>query len=59
MVERDGQVLNFSTKQNSGHKLLDWEVKEMIERAQPPPGFPDDMSGAGLALVVPVDLSLR
>ncbi|WP_421935206.1 TonB family protein [Pelagibius sp.] len=59
VMDRDGQVLDFSIKQTSGYKLLDREVKEMIERAQPLPGFPDDMAGARLALVVPVDFSLR
>ncbi|HIC81184.1 MAG TPA: TonB family protein [Kiloniellaceae bacterium] len=59
VMDRDGQVLDFSIKQTSGHKLLDREAKEMIERAQPLPEFPVDMAGARLALVVPVDFSLR
>ncbi len=59
VVDRDGRVLDFSIKQTSGHTVLDREAKDMIERAQPLPRFPDHMAGALLALVVPVDFSLR
>ncbi|WP_299392678.1 energy transducer TonB [Pelagibius sp.] len=59
VMDRDGRVLDFSIKQTSGHRVLDREAKDMIERAQPLPRFPDHMAGARLALVVPVDFSLR
>lgn len=59
VVARDGKVTDFSIEQSSAHKLLDDEVRKMIERSQPMPKIPPDMNKASLELVVPVRFMLR
>ena len=59
VMDRDGRVLDFRIQKSSGHDLLDHEVEEMIQRAQPLPQMPDSMSQARLELVVPVQFLLR
>ena len=43
----------------NGPALLDREVAEMIQRADPMPAMPDDMDKTELALVVPIQFQLR
>ncbi len=59
VVGRDGIVLNYDLRESSGYDVLDREVREMIERAQPLPKMPDSMQQASLELVLPVQFQLR
>lgn len=59
VMDREGQVLEYRIQESSGHRLLDQEVTAMIERARPLPQMPDEMPGAQLELVVPVEFFLR
>jgi len=58
VVDREGRVVEYSIRESSGHRILDEEVAAMIERAQPLPGFPDDLQRSRLELVVPVQFLL-
>jgi hypothetical protein len=53
------RVLEFRITQSSGSELLDREVADMIERAQPLPKMPDSMTQTRLKLVVPVQFFLQ
>jgi protein TonB len=44
---------------SSGHPELDSEVMAMIQRAQPLPAFPPQMTQSSVQLVVPIRFSLR
>lgn len=59
VVDREGNVLESSIKESSGHRLLDKEVKAMIKRAEPLPKIPDAMRQAKLEITVPVEFFLR
>ncbi len=59
VMDREGRVITHRLEESSGHRLLDREVEEMIERAQPLPKMPDHMSQAQLELIVPVQFFLR
>jgi len=59
VMDRDGQVLDFSIRQSSGHSSLDQEVAAMIERAQPLPRMPDSMTQNRQEFVIPVQFFLR
>ena len=59
VMDRDGYVLNYRIDRSSGYDLLDREVEEMIQRAQPLPPLPAEMTQARLELVVPVQFQLR
>jgi periplasmic protein TonB len=58
VIDREGRVMEYSIRESSGHRILDEEVAAMIERAQPLPGFPDDLQRSRLELVVPVQFFL-
>lgn len=58
VIDREGRVIEYRIRESSGHEILDEEVAAMIERAQPLPGFPDDMPRARLELVVPIQFLL-
>ena len=58
-VDRSGHVLARQIVKSSGFPDLDQEVIAMIERAQPLPPFPPDMTDAKLDLTVPIRFSLR
>jgi len=59
VMDGNGRVLEYRLEKSSGHALLDREVKEMIERAQPLPRIPEHMQQTRLELVVPVRFSLH
>lgn len=59
VMNPEGRVLSYRIERSSGHRLLDEEVREMIERASPLPAMPDGMQQARLELVVPVSFFLR
>ena len=54
VIDRNGTVLSIVLEKPSGHAILDREAVEMIERAEPFPIMPGDMSGEVLELRVPV-----
>lgn len=59
IIDREGRVISYRVQQSSGHTILDREVEEMIERAQPLPRMPDGMGQARLELIVPVQFRLK
>jgi protein TonB len=58
-MNRDGKVLTARIERGSGFAALDQEVLALIERAQPLPVFPAEITAAQLELVVPVQFSMR
>jgi protein TonB len=58
-VDRTGHVLSHEIVQSSGHPDLDAEASSMIERAQPLPAFPANMTQDQLDLTVPVRFYLE
>ena len=58
-IDRDGRLLAYRIERSSGHRMLDTETIAMINRAQPLPPIPGDMSRDKLEVVVPVQFSLR
>jgi protein TonB len=58
-VTRAGEVTDFGIERSTGHLLLDEEVLEMIQRAQPLPKMPPEMRGSRVELLVPVQFFLR
>jgi protein TonB len=59
VVDRNGHVLTHRLERSSGHRDLDREVEAMLDRAQPLPPMPAEMTQAQLELVVPVQFFLR
>jgi periplasmic protein TonB len=58
-MDRTGHVLLKSIARASGHRALDQETLELLERAQPLPAPPTDMPGERFEFVVPVQFQLR
>ncbi len=58
-MDREGTVLSASIERSSGHPLLDEETLTLIERAQPLPLPPEDVTGEVLEFVVPVEFFLN
>jgi periplasmic protein TonB len=58
-LDRRGRVLSRHIVRSSGHPELDSEVMAMIQRAQPLPAFPPEMTQSSVQLVVPIRFSLR
>jgi len=52
-------VLSYNLARSSGIAALDEEVVALIQRAQPLPAPPSELSGARFELVAPVEFSLR
>ena len=59
LVTRGGEVGDFGIEKSSGHSLLDEEVREMIQRAQPLPKIPPEMHESEVELLIPVQFFLR
>ena len=59
VVDRHGRVLTHRIDRSTGHGDLDREVEEMLNRAQPLPEMPSDMTQAQIEVVVPVQFYLR
>lgn len=59
VMDKRGRVIDFRIQKSSGFKMLDREVEEMIQRAQPLPQIPEDMNRDRLELVVPAQFMLR
>ncbi len=58
-MDRSGRVLSYALAKSSGYEALDAEVLAMIERAQPLPPLPAEISDAVVEIVVPVQFTLR
>jgi protein TonB len=58
-MDRHGRVTSSQINKSSGFELLDDEVLELIQRAQPLPAPPPEVPGDPISLVVPVAFSLR
>ena len=58
-VDRDGNVLSYEIRESSGYRSLDNEVAKMIERAQPLPEFPVEMTQARLKILVPISFAIH
>lgn len=55
MMDRQGRVLSSRLERSSGFAVLDREAVELPKRAQPLPKPPEDVEGATIELVVPVE----
>lgn len=58
-VSRAGRVLSSRLARSSGHAALDAETMAMIQRAQPLPAFPPDISQSSMSVTVPVRFAIR
>ena len=58
-IDRQGKVLASQINRSSGFELLDDEVLALIQRAQPLPSPPAEVTGDRIELQVPVAFSLR
>lgn len=58
-VDRQGNVLSYRIDESSGHAALDRAVEEMIERAQPLPPMPDEITATEMEVVLPVAFRLE
>jgi protein TonB len=58
-MTRDGRVLSFGLASSSGHEALDREALSLLDRAQPLPPLPPEVSQATIELVVPLRFQLR
>lgn len=58
-IDRNGKLLNHRIERSSGYPMLDRETIAMVNRANPLPPIPPDMSRDRLEVVVPVQFSLR
>ncbi len=58
-LDRQGRVLSFRLDKSSGFTLLDEEVLELIQRAQPVPAPPPEIPGDRIEVLVPVAFSLH
>jgi protein TonB len=59
VLDRSGRLLSFSIVRSSGHEALDREVEAMIHRAAPFPPLPVELASEKLAVLVPIEFSLR
>jgi len=57
-MNHQGRVLKFKLERGSGHEVLDTEVLQMIQRAQPLPAPPADMPDP-VELVIPVQFKVH
>ena len=58
-IDRQGKVLLSQINKSSGFELLDDEVLALLQRAQPLPSPPPEISGERIELLVPVAFFLR
>ena len=59
VLDRYGRVLSYDLRQKLRFAALDEEVVALIQRAQPLPAPPPELSGTRFELVAPVEFSLR
>ena len=58
-VNRNGQVSDGRIAKSSGSAKLDSETLAMLQRAQPLPAFPPEMTQGSLSFAAPIRFSLR
>jgi len=58
-IDRSGGVHNARIARSSGSSVLDRETLELVARAQPLPPPPSEMSGASIAVTVPIRYNFR
>jgi periplasmic protein TonB len=58
-VDRGGGVHHARIVRSSGSSLLDRETLTLVERAQPLPPPPPEISGAQIEIVVPIRYNIR
>ena len=58
-MDRDGNVLASNIQKSSGYDALDQETLALLQRAQPLPKPPADVTGNPIDLVVPVEFYLN
>ena len=58
-LDRQGRVLSFRLDKSSGFTLLDDEVLELIQRAQPVPAPPPEIPGDRIEVAVPIAFMLK
>jgi len=58
-VDRSGGVHNARIVQSSGSSILDRETLTLVERAQPLPPPPPEVTGAQIPIVVPIRYNAR
>ena len=58
-MTRDGRVLSYGLASSSGHELLDLEAVSLMQRAQPLPPLPPELSQATIQLAVPLRFQIR
>jgi protein TonB len=58
-MSRDGRILHAVVDRTAGFPRLDREGVELLYRAQPLPALPADQPGESVALIVPVQFTLR
>jgi periplasmic protein TonB len=59
VIDRQGRVLSSTLERSSGYGALDAEAVGLPRRAQPLPQPPDDVPGASIELVAPVEFFLK
>lgn len=59
VIDREGRVQSVVLESESGYPLLDREAQEMIERGDPFPKIPEEMSAEQLEVRVPVNFNIR
>lgn len=58
-LDRDGHVLSSRVVKSSGSATLDKESLDLLQRAQPFPPAPPELSGARISLTVPIRFNIR
>jgi len=58
-ISRNGRVLSKRVSKSSGSSALDQEALAMLQRAQPLPQFPADMTGEARTFSAPIRFSLQ
>jgi periplasmic protein TonB len=58
-MDREGRVLSATLERSSGVRALDAEALALPKRAQPLPKPPEEVAGARIELVVPVEFFMR
>ncbi|MBF2760983.1 MAG: energy transducer TonB [Ectothiorhodospiraceae bacterium AqS1] len=59
VMDRQGRIVIYELIESTGHRLLDKELRSMIERASPLPPIPAGMTGSRLEVRIPIAFSLR
>lgn len=58
-IDRAGQVLSARIVEASQSKHLDAEALDMLRRASPLPGLPDEIHGDVMELVIPIQFAIK